>query len=231
MKFQMTKEEREMTDLISAAAFNSMVLVNDYFSWEKEWEEYQNNGCRGEIVSACFLFMKWYSVSQAEAKKMLKAEIKSRELKYCELKAAHLALGDVPERTVRWLGLLDCVIAGNFVWSMTTPRYIAGVDDSYPDLRAARREGRTTGATDDYIAPIAPRSGLTTLSFEKSHGGAQSADSLAPLEESTKEVQDRTDVQPPNGNSTGSLEQSSRLSRLMSAYGDVCNLESTNLLS
>ena len=163
MKFQMTKEEKDITDPLSTAAYNSHVLVNDYFSWEKEWEKYQAEGCQGEIISAVFLFMKWYSLGPVEAKEMLRSEIRKRELRYCDRRAAHLARGDVPEKTIRWVGILDCINAGNFLWSMTTARYIVGAEDSYPALRAAHLERRTEGAAEDYIAPICPsKPGLTS---------------------------------------------------------------------
>ncbi|KAF5627286.1 Terpenoid synthase [Fusarium tjaetaba] len=101
MDFKLSPEEDKRTANITSAAYYSWVLVNDYFSWEKEWSNYQSNGATGE-----------------EGKKMLRKEIMSREDKHCSLKDEFLAKGAATEKTRQWLELLDLVTAGNFAWSM-----------------------------------------------------------------------------------------------------------------
>ncbi|KAF2165560.1 hypothetical protein M409DRAFT_24413 [Zasmidium cellare ATCC 36951] len=135
MDFALTKAEEVELSHITISAYNAWVLVNDYFSWEKEVLNYKANGSVGEIVSAVFLFMRWYSVDAKQAKELLRAEIISREKIYSELKERHLRQANVTERTRYWFTLLDLVTAGNFIWSMTTARYLKG-DDAYPALRA-----------------------------------------------------------------------------------------------
>ncbi|KAG5779560.1 hypothetical protein H9Q73_006783 [Fusarium xylarioides] len=134
MDFKLTPEEEKKTADITSAAYDSWVLVNDYFSWEKEWSNYQSNGATGVIANSIFLFMKWHSIDKEEGKKMLRKEIISREDKYCSLKGEFLAKGGATEKTRQWLELLDLVTAGNFAWSMTTARYRAGAPDVYPAL-------------------------------------------------------------------------------------------------
>ncbi|KAJ4007490.1 geranylgeranyl pyrophosphate synthetase [Fusarium irregulare] len=134
MDFKLTPEEEKKTADITSAAYDSWVLVNDYFSWEKEWSNYQSNGATGVIANSIFLFMKWHSIEKEEGKRMLRKEIVSREDKYCSLKDDFLAKGVATEKTRQWLELLDLVTAGNFAWSMTTARYRAGAPDVYPDL-------------------------------------------------------------------------------------------------
>ena len=154
MPFSLTEEEKAATSALTNAAYNSHVLVNDYFSWDKEWQNYQANGCKGEIVSGVFLFMKWYSLGPHEAKSMLRGEIIKREQMFCDAKAAFIARGIVSENTEKWLSILDYVTAGNFVWSMTTARYVLGADDEYPRLRAAHQAKLASGAIHDFNAPI-----------------------------------------------------------------------------
>ncbi|UZP36774.1 hypothetical protein NXS19_004590 [Fusarium pseudograminearum] len=134
MDFKLTPEEEKQTSAITSAAYDSWVLVNDYFSWEKEWSNYQSNGATGVIANSVFLFMKWHSIEKEDGKKMLRKEIISREEKYCSLKDKFLAKGAATEKTRQWLELLDLVTAGNFAWSMTTARYRAGAPDVYPAL-------------------------------------------------------------------------------------------------
>ena len=156
MPFTLTEKEKESTLALTNAAYNSHVLVNDYFSWDKEWQNYQANGSKGEITSAVFLFMKWYSVGPQEGKAMLKSEIMKREQMFCDAKAAFLAQGVVSDSTDKWLSILDLVTGGNFVWSMTTARYIVGADDGYPRLRAEHQRKLALGAVHDFSAPIGP---------------------------------------------------------------------------
>ncbi|QPC69260.1 hypothetical protein HYE68_000012 [Fusarium pseudograminearum] len=134
MDFKLTPEEEKQTSAITSAAYDSWVLVNDYFSWEKEWSNYQSNGATGVIANSIFLFMKWHSIEREDGKKMLRKEIISREEKYCSLKDKFLAKGAATEKTRQWLELLDLVTTGNFAWSMTTARYRAGAPDVYPAL-------------------------------------------------------------------------------------------------
>ncbi|KAF5679617.1 terpenoid synthase [Fusarium heterosporum] len=129
MNFKLSKDEEEKMDAITSAAYDAWVLVNDYFSWEKEWNNHQANGATGVIANAIFLFMDWYSIGREEGKKMLRKEIISRENRYCKLKEDFIAKGLATEKTRQWMELLDLVTAGNFVWSMTTARYRAGAED------------------------------------------------------------------------------------------------------
>ena len=156
MPFTLTEEEKEATSELTAAAYNAWVLVNDYFSWDKEWKNYQANGSVGEIVSGVFLFMKWYSLGPQEAKAMLRSEIIRREQMFCDAKEAFLARGVSTEGTNTWLAILDLVTGGNFIWSMTTARYILDADDEYPRLREKHQEKLASGAVHDFAAPIAP---------------------------------------------------------------------------
>ncbi|KAM0347287.1 hypothetical protein ACHAPU_004806 [Fusarium lateritium] len=134
MNFKPSKEEEKKMAAITSAAYDAWILVNDYFSWEKEWSLYQAEGEKGAIANAVFLLMDWHSISKEEGKKMLRKEIISRETKYCKMKEAFLAKGLATDTMRRWFELLDNVTSGNFVWSMTTARYKAGAEDPYPAL-------------------------------------------------------------------------------------------------
>lgn len=154
MDFALTEAEIERTAVVTSAAYDAWVLVNDYFSWEKEWKNFQDNGSKGEIVSAVFLFMKWNSVDWQQGKAMLRKEILSREEMYCQAKEDFLARGNLTEKTIQWLELLDLVTAGNFAWSMTTARYDLQGEDSYPRLRAEEQDKQASGFLDTLSTPI-----------------------------------------------------------------------------
>lgn len=154
MDFVLSEKESEATSALTTAAYDAWVLVNDYFSWEKEWKNHEANGETGMIVSAVFLFMKWRSVDATKARALLREEIIAREEKYCRAKEDFLARGKLTEKTIQWLDLLDLVTAGNFAWSMTTGRYQLEADDAYPRLRAAHKENPPKTAFDSLSIPI-----------------------------------------------------------------------------
>lgn len=154
MDFTLNEDEAEKTSAITSSAYDAWVLVNDYFSWEKEWKNHEANGGVGFIANAIFLFMRWYSVDATEGKRMLRKEIVAREEKYIKEKEKFLASGHATDRTSRWLKLLDHVTAGNFAWSMTTARYRLGGEDAYPALRAAHEEKPESAIVDGLSQPI-----------------------------------------------------------------------------
>jgi len=154
MDFKLNKNEEEKTSAATQAAYNAWVLVNDYFSWEKEWSNHVSNGSEGVITNAVFLFMRWYSIDAETSKAMIRKEIVAREEMYCKEKEEFLASGEVTEKTTQWLELLDLVTAGNFVWSMTTARYQLGAEDAYPRLRAECSVAPDTGPAGSLGCPI-----------------------------------------------------------------------------
>lgn len=154
MGFTLNEDEVEKTSRVTSSAYDAWVLVNDYFSWEKEWQNHQTNGGVGIIANAIFLFMRWYSVDATEGRRMLRKEILAREERYCKEKETFLASGHATDRTSQWLKLLDHVTAGNFAWSMTTARYRLGGEDAYPALRAAHGENPESGIVDGLSQPI-----------------------------------------------------------------------------
>lgn len=159
MDFKLTEAEIEQTSAVTSAAYDAWVLVNDYFSWEKELQNNQANGGSGEIVNAVFLFMKWYDVDWKEAKSMLRSEIVNREKRYCQEKADLLARGKTTDKIQDWFLLLDLVTAGNFAWSMTTARYDSSAIDAYPALRIAHENVECSNPADSLSLPIS-RSGM-----------------------------------------------------------------------
>lgn len=180
--FYLTYVETAQTSSITSAAYDAWVLVNDYFSWEKEYKNYEANGSTGQIVSAVFLFMKWHDIDPITAKKMLRGEIIVREERYCQLKADYLARGNVTDRIIKWFKLLDFVTAGNFAWSMTTARYHDDVEDAYPGLRAVNQKKKASRPFSSLSTPI---TSLTTNAKKENSAGSETPDSQSIVGSST----------------------------------------------
>lgn len=149
--FTLTKEEEQQTKAVTQAAFFAWCLVNDYFSFEKEWQNFEANGRKGEIVSSVYIFMQWYGVDGPEAKRRLRKEIRAREQRFVDEKRKVIARGELTVRLANWFVMLDTVTAGNFAWSMTTARYNAHVYDPYPALRKAHAEAKQNGLSETAV--------------------------------------------------------------------------------
>ncbi|USW55040.1 Putative polyprenyl synthetase, isoprenoid synthase domain superfamily [Septoria linicola] len=154
MDFSLTKSEEQDLSAVTSAAYNAWVLVNDYFSWEKEVLNYEHNGSTGEIVSAIFLFMRWHAVDAKKAKRMVREEICAREELYCQLKSEFVTQHGKTQKSTEWFDLLDLVTAGNFAWSMTTARYDLNGQDAYPALRLQHQTESQNLPGLDLDAPI-----------------------------------------------------------------------------
>lgn len=157
MDFKLTAEEEQKTSHITLAAYDAWVLVNDYFSWEKEELLHHANGAVGPVANAVWLFMQWHSIDAKAARKLLRQEIIHREDKFAQLRDKLLTSRDNTPRLTKWLQLLEHVTAGNFVWSMTTARYRLANKNSYPALRAAQEaQGSTADSLSRSITDSAP---------------------------------------------------------------------------
>ncbi|KAJ5641727.1 isoprenoid synthase domain-containing protein [Penicillium lividum] len=220
MDFYPTAEEAEQTSAITNAGFNAWILVNDYFSWEKEWQNYQATGCSGQIVNAVFLFMKWHNIEPATARRMVQNEIIAREENFCQLKAEYLARGNVTERTLTWFELLERVTAANFAWSMTTARYDADAEDAYPGLRAANQEQNSTRPFSSLSTPI------TSLDIKAGYEHISGPDSPVSPNSAGSGISDAAST-PPTSLDMTKLEESGHLTHLslsdFEKLGDIEN--------
>jgi ophiobolin F synthase len=167
MNLRLDEDEIKSTLEATTAAYNSWVLVNDYFSWEKEFDNYQNQSAKGDIASAVYLFAKWDSLSFSEAKLMVREKIIAYEEQYRTTKEALLAQGKLTARSMIWLDCLDCVTAGNFVWSMSTPRYDRKRPNAYPSLLASMSAVGKDKSAYTLASPISSTQGVVTENFSE----------------------------------------------------------------
>lgn len=48
MGYTLTADEQARTDTVTNTAYGAWILVNDYFSWEKELVNFEANGFQGQ---------------------------------------------------------------------------------------------------------------------------------------------------------------------------------------
>jgi hypothetical protein len=93
---------------------------------------------------------------------MVCEKIIAYEEQYCIMKEALLAQGKLTARSMIWLDCLDCVTAGNFVWSMTTPRYDRKRLNAYPSLLASMIAVGNDKCAYTLASPISSIQGVVT---------------------------------------------------------------------
>lgn len=116
---------------------NVVILTNDYFSWEKE------RAVEKAEPSAVNLYMRWFSMSQSEAKAAIKTKIIELEEEYVKLRSRFTQnnLGSAFSPNVdRWFDIMEVTIAGNLLWSLNCPRYNNVGSNSYQEYLSRRRE-------------------------------------------------------------------------------------------
>jgi hypothetical protein len=123
MGMTLTDEEDEQLSNIIWPCYASLALANDYFSFEKEWDEAQLPAA-AEPVNAVWLYMKWTGADIATAKQLVREAANKYERQFLELSEKFKSdNAPVPEKLTIYLYALAHQISGNVVWSLNCPRY------------------------------------------------------------------------------------------------------------
>ena len=82
----LTAEEDALLAHITQPCYASFALVNDYFSFDREWGDTQSKpGASKPIINAVWLYMQWRGVSVAVAKRLVAAASNRYEARFLEL--------------------------------------------------------------------------------------------------------------------------------------------------
>jgi hypothetical protein len=106
---------------VTKLGYASAILVNDYWSWEKEFADF--TGEDNWPVNAIYSLMQNRNVDVETAKQMTKVRIMELAEKYGEAALKCTAGLPIDSPVVKWFALHDLMFAGNAFWSMTCPRY------------------------------------------------------------------------------------------------------------
>jgi hypothetical protein len=123
VSIKINEEEEKSVDHIIRPISMSMALVNDYFSWDKEYEEYCIKGKDGRLYSAIKLISDEHQIGIDEAKGMVRAMILSFENDYTKQKESWLAQGGHSKDLVRYVELAGVMAGGSMYWHSSAPRY------------------------------------------------------------------------------------------------------------
>ena len=123
MALTITEDERKLIMPITAPAFVSLALTNDFFSWQKEYDQFKREAKAAYMVNAIWILTQEHSIEIEKAKQILKDKIASYCQEYLRLKAEFQSSKVISSDVRNYLSALELSIAGNVGWSQFTPRY------------------------------------------------------------------------------------------------------------
>lgn len=123
MALRLTKEEREDCRKVSRPAWDHVMLSNDYFSWQREYDVLLQDESSHFMVNAVWIIMQEQSTTVEIAKELCLNRIRSTSEEYRRMKREYETTRQPSLDVRRLLAVLEATIAGNFVWSIDCPRY------------------------------------------------------------------------------------------------------------
>ncbi|RAR08378.1 terpenoid synthase [Stemphylium lycopersici] len=154
MGMTLSEEEDAQLECIRKSCYAALGLANDYFSFDREYADFQKPGESQTFINSVWLHMQWHNVDVAAAKRMTVEVTRRYEglfLNQCA-KYRH-ENSPLPEKLDSYLDGLAYLISGNVVWSLNCPRYHpehrydpnAGVEDDLTANSLARTLGTDYG--------------------------------------------------------------------------------------
>ncbi|KAM7217588.1 Isoprenoid synthase domain containing protein [Rhypophila decipiens] len=175
MGMTLTKEEDAKLAHVIRPCFAALALANDYFSFDKEWEEARQPG-GSKPLNAVWLSMQWHVVDITIAKILVREaanRYESQFVQFCD--DFRKTNSPISDKLDRYLQGMACQVSGNVVWSLNCPRY-------YPEFRYDPNAGIEDVLTAKYRAPL-PKSeeqdeeevdGPPTAVLDRRHGSVDS---------------------------------------------------------
>jgi hypothetical protein len=118
---------------MSYVAYAELCLVNDLFSWDKEYASHIKSNGDVPLVNAVHIVAVTQGLTHCAAKAVVQAEVRAHEERFCQLKEQYEATDRPSYEVLRWLRLLEHSMAGNWVWSLCVPRYCKVDRNPYKD--------------------------------------------------------------------------------------------------
>jgi ophiobolin F synthase len=122
MDYRLTEEDRELVKHVFEPIEEALMLTNDYWSWDREYEDWKTNGNR--LVNAIDVVRRTRSIPIDAARHIVKQLIIEAEHKYVEKKAEfYREHPDVSLKLRRWIEAAGCVVSGSHYWATSAPRH------------------------------------------------------------------------------------------------------------
>lgn len=125
MALKLSEDDIEFVKDVFEPAEITLMLTNDYYSWEREYEVSKKMGA-GRLVNAVSVLMKEKSLSIEEAKAMVKTLIIENEVEYVRRRTQFYRDNPLlPFRLKKWIEVAGLIVSGNNFWCVNCPRHNA----------------------------------------------------------------------------------------------------------
>lgn len=123
MGMTLNAQEDELMAPILKPCYSALALANDYFSFDREWEESQRSGSE-KMLNAVALFMPWHKVDASTAKRLVKQACNKYEQDFLRLSHEFRTTSSFATQKLDvYLDAMSYQVAGNVTWSLNCPRY------------------------------------------------------------------------------------------------------------
>lgn len=123
MGITIPEHELELAKETSRPAFITLGLANDFFSWQKEYDDFMKTGVSEALANAIWILMQEHSVGVEEAKELCKDHIRNSCREYLRVKQEVESTRQVSVDLRKYLAALELSISANVIWSQYSARY------------------------------------------------------------------------------------------------------------
>lgn len=119
MGVTLTEEEDRQLESLRKPCYAALGLANDYFSFDREYDEFQASGESQTLTNSVWLHMEWHNVDIAAAKRMVKQAVWHYERRFLDLCAEYRCeYSSLSDHVDRHLRALAYQVSGNVIWSL-----------------------------------------------------------------------------------------------------------------
>ncbi|KAJ5250893.1 hypothetical protein N7489_001303 [Penicillium chrysogenum] len=125
-RLYLTTAELDKTAPLASIAFRHVSVMNDIYSWEKEWKVYQANPTDGaRPFSAIYIFANETGLPYTACKRLMYSYCRELELAFKQSsdEIRHNSLASLTHELEMYIKGLEYFMCGIELWSQWTPRY------------------------------------------------------------------------------------------------------------
>ena len=116
MGITLTDEEDKQLESVRKPCYAALGLANDYFSFDREYAEFQASSESQTLINSVWLHMKWHNVDVAAAKEMVRQATQRYEAQFLDLCVEyHHKNSPLADHVDRYLRALAYQVSGNVV--------------------------------------------------------------------------------------------------------------------
>ncbi|KAF7956841.1 hypothetical protein EAE96_004167 [Botrytis aclada] len=142
-EMNLNNDEISSLEPVILPILQAMMLTNDYYSWDKEYEQYNRNNGSMPMVNAVWLLKHLHDVDNTKAREFLREKILDFELQYCNIRDEYLRKQNPRPEMTQFFGLLELAAAGSRFWHATSRRYNSWAPNLTPASKAKTKTKRS----------------------------------------------------------------------------------------